>query len=74
MKIMVNAWLSLFLSGRTKNNDYYEYEVYDNVLLQLDSQDDLLMWGDCVLLCFFLILKIVLIENWAQTQIHLYYK
>jgi len=71
---MVNAWLSLFLSGRTKNNDYYEYEVYDNVLLQLDSQDDLLMWGDCVLLCFFLILKIVLIENWAQTQIHLYYK
>ena len=71
---MVNAWLSLFLSGRTKNNDYYEYEVYDNVLLQLNSQDDLLMWGDCVLLCFFLILKIVLIENWAQTQIHLYYK
>ena len=71
---MVNAWLSLFLSGRTKNNDYYEYEVYDNVLLQLDSQDDLLMWGDCVLLSFFLILKKVLVENWAQTQIHLYYK
>jgi len=71
MKIIVNARLSLFLSGRTKNNDYYEYEVYDNVLLQLDSQDDLLMWGDCVLLSFFLILKKVLVENWAQTQIHL---
>jgi len=36
-----------FCQEDPRNNDYYEYEVYDNVLLHLDSQDDLLMWGDC---------------------------
>ena len=35
-----------FCQEDPRNNSYYEYEVYDTVLLQLDSQDDLLMWGD----------------------------
>ena len=35
-----------FCQEDPRNNNYYEYEVYDTVLLHLDSQDDLLMWGD----------------------------
>ena len=35
-----------FCQEDPRNNNYYEYEVYDTVLLQLDSQDGLLMWGD----------------------------
>ena len=59
-----------FCQEDPRNDKYYVYEVYDTVLLQLDSQDDLLMWGDVGAASFLIQKKDLIKKNFSDV---LYY-
>lgn len=55
-----------FCQEDPRKSDYYEYKIYDTLLLQIDSQEDILMWGDCGCANFLINKKDLIKKNFSD--------